>query len=318
MSDNNTEDRGDNFAPDEAEVAAGAKAEAKAAADVAAATATVDDADKEKEADKEAEAASDEENKEEGKTKKDSRIPLSRHKEMLDKSRAERDALAAEVERLKQGTRTAATSATIDATEEKLVSMEEKYTDLLGKGELTEATKLMTEIRKLERTISDAKSDAKALAASEAAYARVKYDTVLSRVEEAYPALNEDHEDYDEAAASQVVTLFNKLVKSGDDRASALQEAVKLVMPAISVKQKTAVDVDPRVSAEQLAKERKAEGLRRNVDAAKRQPADTSGVGINNDKGSIGVSFNDVRDMSQASFAKLTEKELSRLRGDDV
>jgi len=315
MSDNNTEDRGDNFAPDETEVAANAKA----AADTAAELAVIAAEDDEKEIDKEKEGASNEDDaKEEGKNKKDSRIPLSRHKEMLDKSRAERDALAAEVERLKQGTRTAATSATIDATEEKLVSMEEKYTDLLGKGELTEATKLMTEIRKLERTISDTKSDAKALAASEAAYARVKYDTVLSRVEEAYPALNEDHEDYDDAAASQVVTLFNKLVKSGDDRASALQEAVKLVMPAISAKQKTAVDVDPRVSAEQLAKERKAEGLRRNVDAAKRQPADTNGVGINNDKGSIGVSFKDVRDMSQASFAKLTEKELSALRGDDV
>jgi hypothetical protein len=327
MSDKDTaEDRGDNFTPDiEIDSQDAVKAAADAAAEVAALAAK---GDAEKEAGKEkedAKAASEDDadtdtdtEKEAGKGKKDQRIPLSRHKEMLDKSRAERDALAAEVNRLKQSTKSAATNATIDATEEKLVGMEEKYTDLLGKGELAEATKLMTEIRKMERTINDAKSDAKAQAASEEAYARVKYDTVLSRVEEAYPALNEDHEDYDETAAGQVVTLFNKLVRAGDDRASALQEAVKLVMPAISTKQKTATEVDPRVTAEQLAKERKAEGLRRNVDASKRQPASTTGIGQDSDKGSAVISHKEVKGMSQEAFAKLKEDELSVLRGDSV
>lgn len=245
-------------------------------------------------------------------------IPVERHEKILAKEREQREALAAQLAKYQAGGELSRVNENIDATEIKLVEMEAAYNKLLGEGEIEKATTKMTEIRRLERTIGDQKADFKAAQASAEAYERVKYDTVVGRVEGAYPELNPDHEEFDRATADEVMDLFRSFAKDGLDRSAALQKAVKYVMRADTGKQKTAVDVDPRISAEQVAKERKAAGLKRNVDASNRQPADTSRVGLDSDKAGSALTALGVSKMSYSQFAKLSEAELSKLRGDTL
>jgi hypothetical protein len=300
-------DRGDAFeATDEDEDEA-----AKAAADVADEVAKIKDKGDEKEEEKE--------EKEDKSAKKDTRIPLARHQAILEKNRVERDALVAENARLKQGAAIAQTNESINATEDKLISMETEYNELLGKGELKDAAKLMGDIRRLERSIGDAKADMKAEAASAQAYERVKYDTTVSRIEEAYPELNIDSDDYNDSKAAEVMDLFSGFAKNGLERSAALQKAVKYVMGAPETgKQRTATEVDARVTAEQVAKERKAQGLKRNVDAANRQPADLSKTGLDSDKVGASLTAATIGKMSQAQFDKVSEADKSKARGDTI
>lgn len=324
MSTETTEDRGDNLelaTEGTQEVDAGTKVEI----DKIEAEKTTDVQDKANEADSTTEdAGGSSEEGEQGKNekpKKDTRIPLARHQAMLDKVRNEREALIAENARLRQNSQSTKINESIDDTEVKLVEMEVEYNELLGKGELKDAAKLMTEIRRMERTVSDTKADVKAKAAADEAYERVKYDATLNKIEEAYPELNVDSEEYNEEKTEEVLGLFSSFVRDGLDRTTAMQKAVKYVMGSATSKEKQATEVteeNDKLTPEQIAQQRKQDALKRNIDAANRQPANVSKLGIDSDKGSAKLTGKDAISMSQTSFDKLTEEELSKIRGDSV
>jgi len=251
------------------------------------------------------------------KTKKDSRIPLARHKGMMDRGRAERDALAAEIAQLKQGSQVAQTNEAIEATETKLVALETEYNKLLADGEIDKATVKMSEIRRLERTIGDQKSDMKAQAAEVRAVERVRYDTVVERLEAAFPALNPESDEFDKDSVGEVLELQSAFQLKGLTPSAALQKAVKYVLGAETGKEKSATEVTPNVDKDEVAKLRKQEALKRNIAAAKATPASTAKVGLNNGDGGE-LTAEKAMKMSQEEFAKLDEKTLARMRGDSL
>lgn len=314
-----SDDRGDEFIPTNEE---DDKAIADAAAEIAKIESEKKAAELEKKTEKTEEEVKAEEEaatKAEGENKKDTRIPLSRHEKLMEKGRLEREALVAENEKLRQGQALAKTNETIDKTEEKLLTMEAEYNELLGKGEIEKATAKMTEIRRTERQISDAKVAFQSQVAENAAYERVRYDTTVDRIEEAYPELNEDADEFDKASSEQVVKLMMKFVKAGDDRATSLKEAVRLVMGAPKSRvEKQALDADVKVSKDAIEAERKAAALKKNVEASKKQPSDLSKVGLDSDKGDTSLTANAVMKMSQKEFAALSEADLAKLRGDSM
>lgn len=254
--------------------------------------------------------------------KKDTRIPLARHKEMLDKARAEREALAAENARLKAEGQQSKVAETLDATEARLLAMEAEYSKLLADGEIDKATAKMAEIRRLERTIGETKADARAYEAEARAVERVRYDTVVERVEAAYPALNPDADEFDKDVVAEVLDLKGAFEAKGATPAAALQKAVKYVLGAATTAEKVATEVTPRADkeagAEAAAAARKAEAVKRNLAAAKATPASTTKVGVNSDEKGGVLSSETAMKMSQAEFAKLDEKTLARMRGDEL
>ncbi len=323
------EDRGD-FVTDDAAAAAAAGAEALTEEEQAAADAkeAEDAAAVEAEAAAAAAAAAEKEGKgaaaddkdDKDDRRKDTRIPLSRHKEILDRERAQRESMAAEIERLKQGQRASETAATIDETESKLVTMEGEYNKLLADGEIAKATAKMTEIRRLERTIGEQRSDERAQAAENRAYARVQYDAIVSNIESAYPVLNQDSDQFDQAKVDEVMEL-QALYRTGGNLmpAAALQKAVKLIMgtPTTTAEQKAIESTPEPTAAATAAAARKAATLARNIAAAQGTPASTAKVGLNNDeKGGVLTGAMAMK-MGQDDFAKLSEKELAKIRGDD-
>lgn len=249
---------------------------------------------------------------------KDTRIPLSRHKELLNAARAERDEMAAQLAQFQRGTEVAQVNQAIADTEAKLLALEGEYNKLLVEGDAEKAAAKMTEIRLLERSIGEQKTVMATAAAEARTIERMRYDEAVNRIEAAFPKLNRDHDDYDKEVEAEVMDLVTSFKRSGATPTAALQRAVKYVLGADTSTEKKATEVKPKVTAEEVAAERKREALARNAKAAVDAPASTSKAGMNSDQAGGVLTIEKVKGMSQSDFAKIDEKELARLRGDEV
>lgn len=258
---------------------------------------------------------------EEKKARKDTRIPLERHKQVLERERTAREAVEAELARYKQGARVADVNETLSATEDKLTGMEKEYNQLLADGDIDKATAKMTEIRRMERTVSDQKADMRATEAEARAYERVQYDTTVERLESAYPILNPEHDTYDKDQVAEVLDLQSAYQMKGLTPTQALQKAAKLLLGADTKKQTAAVETTARVDAKDVAKEvaaaRKEGAVAKGIAAAKGTPPTSAEVGLDSDKAGGGVlTAEKAMAMSPTEFAKLSEVDLARMRGD--
>lgn len=251
-------------------------------------------------------------------------IPVERHKAMLDKAREERDAAVAQLAQQNKGREIVETNAEITKIETSITTKETEYNAALIAGEVEKATKLMTEIRAMERSMGDLKADMRAQVAETRAVERVRYDTTVERLEAAYPALNPDHETYDKAQVAEVMDLQSAYVLKGLTHAAALQKAVGILLGAETGKQKAATTTTPRVSDEDAAAaiaeaKRTEEATKKALDASKRTPPSATKVGIDSDKlGGGQITAEMVMKMDQGKFAKLDEDTIARLRGDTI
>lgn len=307
------EDRGDDWDPpedgDDASVAPTSKDEPKAAGhdddDIDPEDPDADEKDEEKD-----------EKKDEPK-KKEARIPLSRHKDMLEKERAKRAELEQKLASFQQGKQVADLNADITQAESEILKLEKDYATLLADGEVEKATALMAKIRGIERQMSEAKSDMKIAAAEARATERARYNIALERIEEAYPQLNPDSDEFDEDLMSDVADLKAAYESRRNmTPTQAMQAAVKKLLGAETKRQTSAIDTTPRVNAKEVAAERKKDAVKRNTEAATKQPPSSNGVGMDSDKAGATLSAKDVMKMSQSDFAKLSETDLARMRGD--
>lgn len=316
-------DRGDDFVP------TGSDAE-EAPAPVVKAEPELSDDDKklakdlkgeEAEAEPEAEEEGDEEEeKAEDKPKKkaDSRIPLSRHKEILEKERAERKALETQLAQYQHGQQVADIGAELTAAETQVLGLEKEYAKLLTDGETDKAVETMTKIRALERQITESKSDLKISAAVAQATEQARYNVALERVEEAYPQLNPDHEDYDAELMSDVADMKAMYERRGMTPTAAMQKAVTRLTKAVTAKQEDAVEVTPQVKKEDVAAERKKAAVAKTLKAVNSQPPSLGKVGMDSDKDGGGLDAKSVTKMSFKDFSALSDEQLATLRGDSL
>lgn len=249
---------------------------------------------------------------------KGGRIPLSRHEKILAKERERRQELEQQLAQFQRGNEVAKVNTDITAAETKVIELEKKYHAALGDGDIDEAQKLMREIRVLDRDISDLKADMKSAAAESRAVERVRYSVALERVEEAYPELNQDHEDYNPELTQDVVDLKATYEGRGLTPTAALQKAVKRLMGTEGRDQKVATEVTPRVNASDVAAARKKDAVGKVLDATKRQPPGSRNVGLNSDALGGGLNAKDVMRMGHDDFVKLSDDALSKMRGDEV
>lgn len=323
-------DRGDDFTPTGPDApegdttaadAAAAAAEAALAAEVAAAEAAAakkakpdskpdaDDADPD--ADPDAAPA---------KGKKDTRIPLARHEALLNKERTANAALVAQLAQYQQGAKVADINADLTAADTKITGLEKEYAKLLADGEVDKAVAVMADIRRTEREASEARSDLKIAAAQAVAIETTRYRMSLERIEAAFPALNEDHADFDAELAGDVADLKVTYERKGMTPTDALQKAVKKLVPTETTKQTDATTVAPRVSAADaaaaVAAERKKAAVAKALEATGKTPASTAKVGMDSDKDGGQISAKDVLKMNFKDFSALNEETLSRMRGD--
>ena len=243
-------------------------------------------------------------------------IPLDRHEKLLKKERARREELEAQLSQSRAGQQMAQANEDLSRVEDELVAMEAKYNDLLAEGDTQAAAQLMTQIRRKNAELSSitaAQRDAEVMAR---AVEKVRFDEALDRIEEAYPELDPDSDEYDEDTYQDVYDLMMAGRQRGLSATKALQRAVARVMGAETTAQKRATTATPRVDENDVASRRRGEAVRRNLDAARRTPPATHRISANNDAAGGALTAKAVMSMSEDDFEKLSDKDLARLRGD--
>ena len=315
-------DRGDDFVPtgpDAEDLTPEQKTAADAALAAETAAAEAAKAKKEKPA---PEPEADEADEDEDKPKAKKRIPLDRHEAILNKEREQRKTLEAQLAQYQQGAKVADINVELTAAEEKIVKLEGDYSKLLADGEVEKATKVMADIRRAEREVSEAKADMKIAAATATAIETTRYRMSLERVEAAFPALNPDHDDFDAELLGDVADLKITYERKGMTPTDALQKAVKKLVPTETAKQADATTVKPKVDAADAAAAvtaaRKKEAVAKTLDATGKQPPSLAKAGMDSDKDGGGLDAKSVTKMSFKDFSALSDEQLATLRGDSL
>lgn len=250
--------------------------------------------------------------------KKDSRIPLSRHEAVLNKERERRAELERQLAQYQNGQQVANVNQEITALEDQVMKLEKDYANLLTDGEIDKATSVMAQIRKAERDMAEAKSDMKIHAAEARATERARYSTSLERIESAFPTLNPDHDDFDAELMAEVVELKDAYQMKGHTPTQALQKAVKALVEPRTTRQELATSSAPRVADKDVAAERKKDAVGRTSAAVGKTPPSLARAGTDSDRMGGTLDARAVMNMSQAEFAKLSEDQLAKLRGDTL
>lgn len=248
--------------------------------------------------------------------KKRIRIPKSRFDEALGKAKQREQALLDEIEKLKGGQQASATAKAVKDMRAEIDKLQDKYEDLILDGKKDEARKVRRQVEELRDELSEYQTNTKSEAARKAAIDEMSYNAQLAGYEAKYPALNPEHEDFDEDKTDEVATLLNAFVKAGQKRADALAKAVKYVLGAPPAAGKGGDDD----KAKELADQRAAEARKKAADANKKQPPNGKDVGLDSDKAGGGGKGGDVDvlRLSQDKFAKLDEETKAKLRGDTL
>lgn len=244
--------------------------------------------------------------------KRNIRIPKSRFDEAQAKARQREQALLEEIEKLKGGQQASATQKAVSDMRAKIEELQDKYEDLILDGKKDEARKIRKQVDAMRENLVEYQTSVKSDAARKAAVDELSYNAQLAGLEAKYPALNPEHEDFDEDRTNEVATLLNAFVKSGVKRADALSKAVKYVL-GNPPEQK--VSDAGKVLAEQRAKTAREKA----AEADKKQPPNSAKVGLDSDKaGKGGEQGIDVMRLSQDKFSKLDEETKAKLRGDEL
>ena len=244
--------------------------------------------------------------------KRNIRIPKSRFDEAQAKARQREQALLEEIEKLKGGQQASATQKAVSDMKSKIEELQDKYEDLILDGKKDEARKVRKQVDAMREELVEYQTSVKSDAARKAAVDELSYNAQLAGFEAKYPALNPEHEDFDEDRTNEVATLVNAFMKYGTKRSEALAKAVKYVLGA-PPEQK--VSDAGKVLAEQRAKTAREKA----AEADKKQPPSSAKVGLDSDKaGKGGEQGIDVMRMSQDKFSKLDEETKARLRGDEL
>lgn len=307
-------DRGDDFVPTEDE--------AEGEGDTTDKKEEATEGEKKEEIDEKKDDEPKDEKKDDKAKPKDTRMPLARHKEVLERERARREAVEQELAKYQKGEQVAKTNEKLTEAEDGILELEKQYAKALSDGEVEKATGLMTQIRRAERGIVEAKGQLETQAAEARAYERVRYDTTLERLEAAFPQINPDDDSFDKAVVAEMIELKDAYQLKGYTPAQALQKAAKLMLRPETKKQEAATETEARVDkedvAEALAKERRTAAKTKNADVANKQPPSTAKVGLDSDKMGGGITAKDVMKMKQDDFAKLDETTLAKMRGDEL
>lgn len=262
-------------------------------------------AEKEEQTEEETKAEKDEVEEEE-EPRKPRKTAKDRIQELIAKNKEKESQYLARIAELEEIAKKVKTSEEVEKVESKLEEMEEQYASLIADGELKKAAALRKEMRNLERLIVQKEAEQQAMRAKDAAKEEIKYDATVSALEEMYPQINPESDEYDEDTVKEILAIHQGLVLQGTSPSTAIQKAVKYVLGSPQV-----------AESKQKAEERTKESKKKVAEVMKKQPAMSNKAGIDSDKAGIESEL-DVSKLSDKDFEKLPESVIAKLRGDFV
>lgn len=229
-------------------------------------------------------------------------IPKSRFDAAQAKHRAREKELLEQLEAFKSSQKKEQEQEDISTKQVELDTLRDSYEEALIDGDRDEARKIRAQIVKMEQELINHTVTERSNQAREATKEDLRFDKALNEIESNFPHLNPDSDEFDADATSEVAQLMEGLMRSGVDRVTALQRAVKYV----------AGEPKSADTASALRDKRREEAIDKNKTAAAKQPADL----IGDDHDAAGKVAADVKRMSDKAFNSLSEEEMARLRGD--
>lgn len=246
-------------------------------------------------------------------------IPGKRAKEMMDKAadkarremQTQLDELRSQLESVNRATRGAAYTPLqqLELGKQRIAELRDQYEDELLGGKKDEAKATRKQLNQLEDRIEDLKVQIASRASQTGAAEDVRYSAALQIIEDKYPELNPENDDYDKEKDDEVADLVDGLVAKGTAKDIALKRAVKYVLGERKAKKDDEKD-DP-------AMRRTMEARKRAADAAAKQPADGSRAGRGDDRQETKLDL--AKRITPQTFKKyneLPESEQAKLRGD--
>lgn len=252
--------------------------------------------------------------------KKDPVIPKARFDEVNRKAREREAALQQRIAELeKQATKEVQVQ---DAAklEKEVEDLEEEYQKLLDDGKTDKAKDVMRQIRLKERQIVTMEAEHKSERARVQAIEQLKFDNLVEKLETEYPVLNPDSDTFDEAKVEEVVFLRQSFERSGLSSSAALAKAVKYVLGDAQKKPDTKDEDEARdgIGSKKKVDERRKEQIKKNIDAATKQPPKLGDAGMDSNKKGGGIDSSNVNDMTEEEFNALPAATKARLRGDII
>jgi hypothetical protein len=245
-------------------------------------------------------------------------IPTERHKAVLEKERAQREAAENRIKELEARLQQTEATQDVAAAEAEITQLELEYSKLLLDGDHVKAAETMTTIRHKSAALAEARQVGIAEQVAEQRTEKDRMAVAISGLEETYPALRDGGEEFDQDLVDDVLDL--QLVYINRDRMApsvALLKAAERVMKRATGAEEPAGKKPSGLAAAQVVEDRKKAQVAKNIDTAQRQPASTKESGLDSDKAGI-VGAVDVSRMSAEEFAALPEATKSRLRGDSM
>ena len=201
-------------------------------------------------------------------------------------------------------------SADVSDREKELDELDDTYAELLMEGELEKAGAVRKQWRQKNNDLSDIRLEQRSTLASKQAIESMRFERQLAEHEVKFPVINPDSEAFDEDVAVEVREVMDAFKAKGWNPVAALNKAVKYVVREEAAPEE--VDTDVIRTKRQVAARKKV------ADLASKSPPDITDKGRDTDKVGTGDGLPDVTKMTPEQFAKLSEAQLSKLRGDSV
>jgi hypothetical protein len=249
---------------------------------------------------------------------KEHRIPQSRFKEAVQRERERAQALERELNKYRTREQQQTAAADFQESQKQLKELIKQHSSLLADGDLDKASDVMGQVFQLQSDMADARAKALAENTRNSTKNEVHYDTTVERLEQEYPEINPESDEFDEAVVQRVQAMMTGVMQmQGKSPADALVEATNILLkPAKDAK--GALRDKPSEAAAESGLRRTQQQIDKNIETAAKQPPATAEVGKDHDATGGSLSADAVAQMSWEEFVQLPESELAKMRGDYV
>lgn len=277
-----------------------------------------DEAEGESEEDSAPEASAEGDAGEEKGEEKPIMIPKARFDEAQRKAREKAEALEAKLKKAEADHIEKQTSADIEAMQNEINELEDKWEAHLMEGEEESAKAIRRELSAKRNEMVQRQLLQQSQQTGNAAVEQIRYETKLAIFEEKYPQINPDSDLFDEDVHNEVAELKAAFEGRGWGSTAALEKAMGYAIR----EEVTPPAEDSNEERAGVKKSQRAHKARKAAAAAsKATPPDASKAGRDSDKGGKGDGLPDVSKMTPEQFAKWADSnpsEMASLRGDTL
>lgn len=243
-------------------------------------------------------------------------IPKSRFDDAVRRERERAEAAERRIAEIEQSSQRISRTEDIAQLEQQVRAYRVEERKALVAGDDAKAAEFGSHADALNRQIAVEQARDMSSAAKEQAREEIRWDLTLEQVENDFPTLNPEAEEFDQDTVDDVVDKMNGYMQRERlTRSKALLKAVAYVTKRDSAE---APEKKGGIAASAPGADRKAAAVAKNLDAASRQPASSKKVGADSDKHGQTKGTPDAADMTFEEFSALPESTKAQMRGDHV